>query len=54
LPLRTVSWPISKAFSKTNGQKLDPGTAAVLNRIYTGAEGETPVFMRTPEGAREA
>src|SRR5688572_20640059 len=33
--------------------KLDPDTAAVLARIYTGAANETPIFMRTPEGARD-
>jgi acetyl esterase len=33
--------------------KLDTDTAAVLNRIYAGAAGETPIFMRTPEDARD-
>jgi len=41
------------ALLKEQWSKLDPQTAAVLNRIYTGAEGETPIFMRTPEGARD-
>ena len=39
------------ALFKDQWSKLDPDTTAVLNRMYTGAEGETPVFMRTPEGA---
>jgi acetyl esterase len=41
------------ALFKDQWSKLDSGTAAVLNRIYTGADGETPIFMRTPEGARD-
>ncbi|MFZ5692008.1 MAG: alpha/beta hydrolase [Pseudomonadota bacterium] len=41
------------ALFKDPWSKLDPATAAVLNRIYTGAEGETPIFMRTPESARD-
>jgi acetyl esterase len=38
---------------KDQWSKLDPATAAVLNRVYTGAQGETPIFMRTPEDARD-
>jgi acetyl esterase len=41
------------ALFKDQWSKLDPHTAAVLNRIYAGAEGETPIFMRTPQGARD-
>ncbi|MGD9919979.1 MAG: alpha/beta hydrolase [Pseudorhodoplanes sp.] len=41
------------ALFKDQWSKLDPDTAAVLNRIYGGADGETPIFMRSPEGARE-
>jgi len=41
------------ALFKDQWSKLDSATAAVLNRIYTGAEGETPIFMRSPEGARD-
>lgn len=41
------------ALFKDQWAKLDPATAAVLNRIYTGAEGEAPIFTRTPESARD-
>ena len=41
------------AFFKEPWSKLDPDTAAVLARIYTGAADEPPIFTRTPEGARD-
>ncbi len=33
--------------------KLDPQVAALLDRIYTGAAGEAPIFERTPASARD-
>ena len=33
--------------------KLDPQVAAVLERIYTGAANEAPIFQRTPASARD-
>jgi acetyl esterase len=33
--------------------RLDPETAAVLQRIYAGAVNEAPIFTRSPAGARE-
>lgn len=41
------------ALFKDQWSKLDPDTAAVLARIYAGAADETPIFMRTPESARD-
>jgi len=41
------------ALFKEPWSKLDPDTAAILNRIYTTAGGEAPIFTRSPAGARE-
>jgi acetyl esterase len=41
------------AIFKEPWSKLDPDTAAVLARIYTGAANEAPIFTRTPQGARD-
>jgi len=40
------------ALFKEPWSKLDPQTAAILNRIYTTAANEAPIFTRTPAGAR--
>lgn len=42
-----------QAIFKEPWSKLDPQVAALLDRIYTGATGEAPIFERTPAGARE-
>ena len=41
------------ALFKEPWAKLDPDTAAILNRIYTNAGAEAPIFTRTPTGARD-
>jgi acetyl esterase len=41
------------ALFKEPWSKLDPHTAAILNRIYTTAGDEAPIFTRTPAGARD-
>lgn len=41
------------ALFKEPWSKLDPDTAAILNRIYTTAGNEAPIFTRTPASARE-
>ncbi|MFN3351452.1 alpha/beta hydrolase, partial [Pseudorhodoplanes sp.] len=41
------------ALFKEPWSKLDPDTAAILNRIYTTAGAEAPIFTRTPQGARD-
>lgn len=41
------------ALFKEPWSKLDPGTAAILARIYTNAANEAPIFARTPKGARD-
>lgn len=42
-----------QAIFKEPWSKLDPQVAALLDRIYTGAAGEAPIFERTPAGARD-
>lgn len=41
------------ALFKEPWSKLDPHTAAILDRIYTNAADEAPIFTRTPAGARD-
>jgi acetyl esterase len=41
------------ALFKEPWSKLDPATAAILNRIYTTAGDEAPIYTRTPAGARD-
>jgi acetyl esterase len=43
----------SLAIFREPWSKLDPQVAAVLDRIYTGAANEVPIFQRTPASARE-
>lgn len=41
------------ALFKEAWAKLDPASAAMLNRIYTNAGDEAPIFTRTPASARD-
>ena len=43
----------SLAIFREPWSKLDPQVAAVLERIFTGAANEAPIFQRTPASARE-
>lgn len=43
----------SLAMFREPWSKLDPQVAAVLERIYTGAIDEPPIFTRTPQSARD-
>lgn len=38
---------------KEQWSKLDPQADALLDRVYTGAAGEAPIFERSPAGARD-